>query len=105
MTDCTDESLQSPVYTLLDTPETPKIESKLFLSDDPALVVLYQQLREKTLQTLQGASKISPRAEWDFVIRNARMYDRMGCDLLALDLGKLIISCTSEIQVLTLSSS
>jgi len=50
-----------------------------YLSNDPALVVLYQQLREKTLQTL-GAS------EWEFVLHMARQYDRMGCDLLALDL-------------------
>lgn len=27
-----------------------------------------------------------PREEWEFVLRNARLYDRMGCDLLALDL-------------------
>ena len=50
------------------------------------MVVLYKTLREKTLQTLKGASKVPARAEWDFVIRNARLYDRMGCDLLALDL-------------------
>lgn len=50
-------------------------------------MILYKQLREKTLQTLKGAAKISPRAEWDFVIQNARLYDRMGCDVLALDLG------------------
>lgn len=50
------------------------------------MVVLYQQLREKTLQTLKGASKVRPREEWEFVIRNARLYDRMGCDFLALDL-------------------
>ena len=48
--------------------------------------MLYEQLREKTFQTLQGASRISPSAEWFFVMRNARLYDRMGCDLLALDL-------------------
>jgi hypothetical protein len=47
---------------------------------------LYKQLREKTLQTLKGASQVSARAEWEFIIRNARLYDRMGCDLLALDL-------------------
>lgn len=39
-----------------------------------------------TLQTLKGASKVSAEAEWNFVLRNARLYDRMGCDLLALDL-------------------
>ncbi|KAL8831264.1 MAG: hypothetical protein Q9191_000953 [Dirinaria sp. TL-2023a] len=79
-------ALISPVYTLLDTPETPNLQSRSYLSSDPALVVLYKQLRDKTLQTLKGASKVSPRAEWDFVIQNARLYERMGCDLLALDL-------------------
>lgn len=48
--------------------------------------MLYQQLREKTLQTLKGASQVRPVEEWEFVLRNARLYDRMGCDFLALDL-------------------
>jgi len=78
--------LISPVYTLLDSPGTPNLQARSYLSSDPALVVLYKQLRDKSLQTLKGASKISPRAEWEFVIQNARLYDRMGCDLLALDL-------------------
>lgn len=65
---------------------SPERRSKLFLTDDPALVVLYAQLRQKTLQTLRGASKVSPRTEWEFVLHNARLYDRMGCDLLGLDL-------------------
>jgi hypothetical protein len=63
------------------------MQAKLFLTDDPALVVLYSQLRQKTLQTLRGASKVTPKVEWAFVLHNARLYDRMGCDLLALDLG------------------
>ncbi|KAF7597537.1 regulator of (H+)-ATPase in vacuolar membrane [Aspergillus hancockii] len=86
-------SLISPVETLIpSTPSSPgspgmvPLHAKSYLSNDPALVVLYKQLREKTLQTLKGASKISGPAEWNFVIRNARLYDRMGCDLLALDL-------------------
>lgn len=60
--------------------------------------MFYRQLREKTTQTLRGASKISPRAEWEFVIQNARLYDRMGCDLLALDLGMTILDseCASK---------
>lgn len=56
--------------------------------DDPALVVLYSQLRQKTLQTLRGASKVTPKVEWAFVLHSAQLYDRMGCDLLALDLGE-----------------
>ncbi|KAI9789643.1 MAG: regulator of (H+)-ATPase in vacuolar membrane [Piccolia ochrophora] len=79
-------ALVSPVYTLLDSPASPNLHAKLFLVDDPALVVLYKQLRAKTLQTLRGASKISPKVEWEFVMHNARLYDRMGCDILALDL-------------------
>ncbi|KAL3421053.1 WD repeat-containing protein [Phlyctema vagabunda] len=79
-------ALISPVYTLLETPQAPDMQSKLFLTDDPALVVLYSQLRQKTLQTLRGASKVTPKVEWTFVLHNARLYDRMGCDLLALDL-------------------
>lgn len=80
-------ALISPVYTLLETPQSPDLQAKLFLTDDPALVVLYSQLRQKTLQTLRGASKVTPKVEWAFVLHNARLYDRMGCDLLALDLG------------------
>jgi hypothetical protein len=62
------------------------LQAKSYLSNDPALIVLYKQLREKTLQTLKGATRIPPVAEWSFILRNARLYDRMGCDLLALDL-------------------
>ncbi|KAL8801436.1 MAG: hypothetical protein Q9182_004453 [Xanthomendoza sp. 2 TL-2023] len=79
-------SLISPVHTLLDSPASPNMQARSYLANDPALVVLYRQLRGKTLQTLKGASRISPREEWDFVMQNARLYDRMGCDLLALDL-------------------
>ncbi|KAI1084389.1 regulator of V-ATPase in vacuolar membrane protein [Whalleya microplaca] len=79
-------ALITPVYTLLETPVSTGLKAKLFLTDDPALVVLYSQLRQKTLQTLRGASKVTPRVEWEFVIHNARLYDRMGCDLLGLDL-------------------
>ena len=78
--------MQSPIYTLLETPQSPDMQAKLFLTDDPALVVLYSQLRQMTLQTLRGASKVTPKVEWAFVLHNARLYDRMGCDLLALDL-------------------
>ncbi|KAJ1338266.1 RAVE protein 1 C terminal [Microdochium nivale] len=79
-------ALITPVYTLIETPISPDIKSKLFLTDDPALVVLYAQLRQKTLLTLRGASKVTPQTEWEFIVHNARLYNRMGCDLLGLDL-------------------
>lgn len=52
-------------------------------------MVLYSQLRQQTVQTLRGASKVTPYAEWQFVLHSAKIYDRMGCDFLGLDLGKL----------------
>lgn len=81
-------SLVTPLSTLLSPPETPNFKSKSYLTDDPALVVLYKQLREKSLQTLRGATMIGMREEWEFVMHTANLYERMGCDLLALDLGK-----------------
>lgn len=79
---------QTPVYTLIETPRSPDIKSRLFLTDDPSLVVLYEQLRRQTVSTLRGASKVNPKTEWEFVLHSAKLYDRMGCDLLGLDLGK-----------------
>ncbi|KAF1977584.1 hypothetical protein BU23DRAFT_587563 [Bimuria novae-zelandiae CBS 107.79] len=81
-------SLITPLSTLLSPPETPNFKSKSYLTDDPALVVLYKQLREKSLQTLRGASMVGMREEWDFVLHTAELYERMGCDVLALDLVK-----------------
>ena len=74
------------MYTLIETPCSPDLKSRLFLTDDPALVILYAQLRQKTLQTLRGASKVTPKVEWDLVLHSARLYGRMGCDLLGVDL-------------------
>jgi hypothetical protein len=81
-------SLVTPLSRLLSPPETPHFKSKSYLIDDPALVVLYKQLREKSLQTLRGATMIGMREEWDFVLHTANLYERMGCDVLALDLVK-----------------
>ncbi|KAF2096638.1 hypothetical protein NA57DRAFT_67310 [Rhizodiscina lignyota] len=81
-------SLVSPLSNLMSPAETPNLQSKLFLTDDPALIVLYKQLRAKSLQTLRGALAVSPKAEWEFILHTARLYVRMGCDTLALDLVK-----------------
>lgn len=87
---------QMPVYALLETPCSPDIRSRLFLTDDPALVVLYSQLRQRTLQTLRGASRVTPKVEWEFVLHSAKLYDRMGCDLLGLDLGTFGMPCQAS---------
>ncbi|KAF9566167.1 hypothetical protein CPC08DRAFT_733774 [Agrocybe pediades] len=54
--------------------------------DDPGLALLFLQLRSKTLQAAKGTSEISGRAEFNFVLQMARVFCRMGCHVLALDL-------------------
>ncbi|KAI4764718.1 hypothetical protein E4T52_03157 [Aureobasidium sp. EXF-3400] len=81
-------ALVSPLHSLLIPPGSPpdSLQAKSFRNDDPALVVLYRQLREKSLQTLRGALMISGKEEWDFITKTATLLLRMGCDILALDL-------------------
>lgn len=62
------------------------LRAKSFLNDDPALIVVYEQLRAKSLQTLHGALQVKPFEEARFVMRTAGLYRRMGCHALALDL-------------------
>ena len=82
-------ALITPVHALLDPSPSgpPSQQARSYLATDPALVALYRQLRARTPLTLMGATQVSPREEWEFVVRIARLYDRMGCDILALDLG------------------
>ncbi|KAF8213200.1 WD repeat-containing protein [Mycena galopus ATCC 62051] len=54
--------------------------------DDPSLALLFSQLRSKTLQAAKGSSEISGRVEFNFVLQIARVFCRMGCQVLALDL-------------------
>jgi RAVE protein 1 C terminal len=109
-------ALISPIHTLLDSsPSSPglaehsvPLQAKSYLSNDPALVVLYHQLREKTISTLRGATMIKPREEWDFILRNARLYSRMGCDLLAVDLVRnweFLRAAPTPVKRLSMTSS
>ncbi|TGZ83117.1 WD40 repeat-like protein [Ascodesmis nigricans] len=84
-------ALLSPLDTLVESgASSPRrdLTARFFLLDDPALTIFYRTIREKTLQTLKGAEKISPDVEFNVVLHTARLYDRMGCDLLALSLVK-----------------
>lgn len=47
-------------------------------NDDPSLLLLFQFLKAKTLQTAKGTSEISVKLEFDFVLHNARVFSRMG---------------------------
>lgn len=63
-------------------------KSKSFIEDDPLLVVLYQNLREKNLNYFHGSLKITPSTESEFILRVASIYIRMGCDYLSVALLK-----------------
>ena len=77
---------QEPLHDLIKLPQPPKPKARSFLAHDSALLVLYTQLRDNYLQKEKAAFPINQKAEWDFVLQTARTYDRMGCDLLALEL-------------------
>ena len=55
-------------------------------NDDPSLLLLFQHLKSKSLQTAKGTNDIPEKVEFDFVLHNARVFFRMGCHSLALDL-------------------
>ncbi|KAL6450588.1 RAV1 Regulator of V-ATPase in vacuolar membrane protein 1 [Candida maltosa Xu316] len=57
-----------------------------FLRDDPVLIILYNDLREKKVNYLQGSLNISKDQEFEFIIKVSLIYTRMGCDYLALEL-------------------
>ena len=47
-------------------------------NDDPSLLLLFQYLKSKSLQTAKGTSEIPSKLEFDFVLHNARVFFRMG---------------------------
>lgn len=47
-------------------------------NDDPSLLLLFQHLKSKSLQTAKGTSEIPEKTEFDFVLHNARVFFRMG---------------------------
>nr|XP_019014432.1 WD-repeat protein [Kwoniella pini CBS 10737]OCF53213.1 WD-repeat protein [Kwoniella pini CBS 10737] len=55
-------------------------------NDDPSLLLMFQHLKSKSLQTAKGTNEVSTKLEYDFVLHNARVFFRMGCHNLALDL-------------------
>lgn len=59
-------------------------ESASYLRDDPVLGVLYSNLGLAKLSYLEGAKGVSPQKEFDFVIKLACIYSRMGCDYLLM---------------------
>lgn len=60
--------------------------NKSFLVEDPALLMLYKQIREKDSIYLSAAHEIETGLEYRTVQRVTAIYIRMGCDYLALSL-------------------
>ena len=82
-------TLIEPVHKVLGMEEKPRMQARSWRASDPALVVLYKQLRASSKK--EGNAKkerlgVGVKMEWDFVMSTARSYRRMCCDLLALDL-------------------
>lgn len=61
-------------------------DNKSFLTDDPVLIFLYQNLRKTHLKLFLRSSNLSQMEEFSYVLRTASIYSRMGCDVLALGL-------------------
>ncbi|EIW64094.1 WD repeat-containing protein [Trametes versicolor FP-101664 SS1] len=78
--------LVTPLQDMASTVDAPIVEIGDPHYDDPSLALLFSQLKSKTLQTAQGTSEISGRTEFNFVLQIARVFCRMGCHVLALDL-------------------
>ncbi|KAJ7492768.1 RAVE protein 1 C terminal-domain-containing protein [Mycena latifolia] len=76
--------LVTPLQDVADTLDIKAIGEPHY--DDPSLALLFSQLRSKTLQAAKGSSEISGRVEFNFVLQIARVFCRMGCQVLALDL-------------------
>ncbi|RLV93807.1 Regulator of V-ATPase in vacuolar membrane protein 1 [Spathaspora sp. JA1] len=55
-----------------------------FLRDDPVLILLFNDLRQKKINYLQGSLNITKQEEFQFIIKVCMIYTRMGCDYLAL---------------------
>ncbi|CAH2355701.1 regulator of V-ATPase in vacuolar membrane protein 1 [[Candida] railenensis] len=60
--------------------------SKIFLKDDPVLILMFDNLRHNNVNLLKGALEISPMEEFNFVIKVSLIYTRMGCDYLGLQM-------------------
>ena len=83
------QALVRPLHTLLTKAgDNESMQSKNWRNYDPTLAILYQQLRAELAKDGKASymGGVTEKEEWDFVLRCAAQYTRMGCDWLALDL-------------------
>lgn len=62
--------------------------SNLYLQDDPVLIILFDNLRKRKFNYLKGSLAVNQSDEFQFLMKIASIYTRMGCDYLALMLVK-----------------
>ena len=90
------QALVRPLHTLLEgvtksaDVKNESTQAKHWRNFEPTLAILYQQLRAELAKDPKAsyAGGVTDKEEWDFVLRCATQYTRMGCDWLALDLVK-----------------
>jgi WD40 repeat protein len=82
------QALVRPLCTLLPKAGEETTQAKHWRNYDPTLAVLYLQLRADLAKDSKASymGGVTEKEEWDFVLRCAAQYTRMGCDWLALDL-------------------
>lgn len=82
------QALVRPLHTLLAKKGEESTQAKHWRNYDPSLAILYCQLRADLAKDSKASymGGVTEKEEWDFVLRCAAQYTRMGCDWLALDL-------------------
>lgn len=71
-----------PEFKMSKTYDVHKINSAN--NEDPVLLVMYNSLRNRNAEYLEGAQKLKSETEFRFVVKVAAMYETMGCDWIGL---------------------
>ncbi|KTW26422.1 hypothetical protein T552_02903 [Pneumocystis carinii B80] len=81
------KSLVLPLTSLLEknSENIIPINSKEMFEGDPSLIILYKELKSKSLQIFRNPV-ISQYQEFKFILYVAHLYTYIGCDMLALNL-------------------
>ncbi|KTW30445.1 uncharacterized protein T551_01728 [Pneumocystis jirovecii RU7] len=62
------------------------INSKETITEDPTLIILYKELKNKNIQIFRENQIVSQYQEFKFILYITRLYIYIGCDILALNL-------------------